>query len=505
LRVPAFSRIIEHTFEVSGGQMKVEADLTLLSSKVRAVVTALAALGDVVPSDVPGAMALEDTRALLRVKEQLDTLLLPRLRDIELRQLHELDALPSVGSWVEAQTTSVDRRQVVLARRLEGLPAVRRELESGRLSMLAAQRVGTAVEKVRGFLDRRDGLIDGLPAEDVLDAVILRGVPQLFGEALGGLSDDDLRLRRLLNDMAAVQSSGRSQVARVEEAFVALASRVETRSLAPALDQLVDALLPQRLEDLAERAHARRGLALERNSDGCGWRLEADLDDETGELLHTTLAAAMGTDPENVSDTALAEQARAEGRDPYTPSPAPSPRMVWERRHDALTTVLRDWLGSGIAGTRGKVVPHLLVRVGVDAMADAPGSLPAVGSSGRSLPASLVRRWACDSVITRFVMGLGNRVIEMSHSVRTIKTHERKAKLMETGGVCQAAGCHPPPGTPLIPHHPEAFARSRTTSFFDTVMFCDRSHHDLHEGGKTLLLKDGRLLSPDGWVSQIAA
>jgi hypothetical protein len=486
-------------------QVKVETDLALLSPGVRAVVAAMSALGEVAPAETPGPVALEDTRALLAVKEQLDAHLLQRVRDIELRQLHELDALPSVGTWIEAQTSSVDRRQVALARRLDGLPAVRRELESGRLSMLGAQRVGAAIEKVRGFLDQRDGLIDGLPAEDVLDAVILRGVPQLYGEALGGLSDDDLRLRRLLAELVAVQESGTSQVARVEAAFVALASRVESRSLPPALEQLVDALLPQRLEDLAARAHARRGLALERNSDGAGWRLEADLDDETGELLHTTLTAAMATDPENVTDTAVAAELRAEGSDPYSFGPGARPRKVWERRHDALTRVLRDWLGSGIAGTRGKVVPHLLVRIGADAMAGAPGSLPAVGSSGRPLPVSLVRRWACDSVITRFVMGLGNRVIEMSHTARTLKAHERKAKLMETGGVCQAAGCHPPPGTPLIPHHPEAFARSKTTSFFDTVMFCDRSHHDLHEGGKTLLLKDGRLLSPAGWVRQVAA
>jgi hypothetical protein len=483
--------------------VKVDADLATLSPDVRALVEAAAALGEVAPSEVPGPVALEDTRALLAVKEQLDAHLLQRMRDIELRQLHELDALPSVGTWIEAQTTSVDRRQVALARRLDRLPAVQRELESGRLSMLAAQRVAVAVERVRGFLDRPDGLIDGLPAEDVIDAVVLRGVPQLFGEALGGLSDDDLRLRRLLTELVAVQESGTSQVARVEEAFVALATRVESRCLRPALDQLVDALLPQQLEDRSARAHARRGLGLERNGDGSGWRLEGDLDDETGELLHTALTAAMATDPENVTDTATAAELREQGVDPFAPSPAVSPRRFWERRHDALTTVLRDWLGSGIAGTRGKVVPHLLVRVGVDAMRGEAGSLPGVGASGRTLPASLVRRWACDSAMTRFVMGLGNKVIEMSHTVRTLKAHERKAKVMETGGVCQAAGCHPPPGTPLIPHHPEAYARSKITSFFDTVMLCERSHHDVHEGGKTLRLKDGRLLSPQGWIAQI--
>jgi hypothetical protein len=91
----------------------------------------------------------------------------------------------------------------------------------------------------------------------------------------------------------------------------------------------------------------------------------------------------------------------------------------------------------------------------------------------------------------------------MSHTARTLKPHERQAKAMETGGVCQAAGCHPPPGTPLVPHHPDAFARSRATSFYDAVMLCDRSHDDLHVGGRTLRLKDGRLLGPHGWVPEI--
>ncbi|MCA1712151.1 MAG: 13E12 repeat family protein [Actinobacteria bacterium] len=484
--------------------MKVDADFSLLSPVVRTLVEAAVALREVAPAEVHGTTALEDTRALLLVKEQLETHLLQRLRDIELRQLHELDAMPSAGTWIEAQTTSVDRRQVALARRLDRLPAVRRELDSGRLSVLSAQRVALAVERVRGFLDRPDGLIDGLPAEDVLSAVLLRGVPQLYGEALGGLSDDDLRLRRLLSEMVTLQGSGASQVARVEEAFVALAARVESRSLRPALEQLVDALLPQQLEDRSARAHARPGLALHRNSDGTGWRLEADLDDETGELLHTTLTAAMATDPENVDDSSAAAGLRGV-EDPAVRASLPAPRRAWERRHDALKTVLRDWLGSGVAGSRGKVVPHLLVRVSVDALAGVPGALPAVGRSGHALPASLVRRWSCDSAITRFVMGLGNQVLEMSHTARTLKAHERKAKLMETGDVCQAAGCHPPPGTPLIPHHPEAYARSGLTSFYDTVMFCDRSHDDLHVGGKTLLLKDGRLLGPDGWVSRLAS
>lgn len=483
--------------------MTVDMGVAVLSPAVRAFVDATDAVCAVSPAEVPGPMALEDMRALLRAKEQLDAHLLTRVRDVEVRELYVYDAVGSVGAWIEINTTSMTRRDVSLARRLDRLPAVRRELGSGRLSMLKAQRLGVALDKVRGFLDAKDGRLGGLPAEDVLDSVILGGVPQLVGEAHGGLADDDVRVRRLMRDLVAIQASGTSQAARVEEAFVALATRVEPSFLVDGLEQLVDALLPMRLEKLNEEGHARRGLALARKGDGSGWRLEGDLDNEAGELLHTAMSAAMATDPENVDDTAARAEARAQGRDPYVRTPEGGPRRVWERRHDALVIVLRDWLGSGIAGSRGKVVPHILVRVGAEALSGVPGAMPAVGGSGRTIAKSLVKQWLCDSVVTRFVMGLGGRVIEMSHTARTLKPHERRAKLMETGEVCQAAGCHPPPGTPLVPHHPDAFARGGTTSFFDTVMLCDGSHDDIHVGGKTLRLKDGRLLGPNGWVPEI--
>jgi hypothetical protein len=295
----------------------------VLSPDVRALIAAMEAVCAATPAEVPGPVALEEARALLRAKEQLEVHLLSRVRDVEVRQLHEYDAMPSVGSWVEVQTSSVTRRHVSLARRLDRLPAVRRELEFGRLSILGAQRIGVAIDKVRGFLDSKDGLIGGLPAGDVLDGVVLRGVPQLFGEAHGGLAEDDVRVRGLMRDLVAIQSSATSQVARVEEAFVALATRIEPSFLPGGLEQLVDALLPHKLEKLTEEAHARRGLALAPKDDGSGWRLEADLDNEAGELLHTAMSAAMATDPDNVADTALRAEAREEGRNPFVRTPQP--------------------------------------------------------------------------------------------------------------------------------------------------------------------------------------
>jgi hypothetical protein len=34
-------------------------------------------------------------------------------------------------------------------------------------------------------------------------------------------------------------------------------------------------------------------------------------------------------------------------------------------------------------------------------------------------------------------------------------------------------------------------------------MLCDGSHDDVHVSGKTIRLKNGRLLGPNGWVPEI--
>jgi hypothetical protein len=206
-------------------------------------------------------------------------------------------------------------------------------------------------------------------------------------------------------------------------------------------------------------------------------------------------------------DTAAWTRARAEGWHEGDDLPADDlaegcagPRSVHQRRHDALRNGLRRYLDSGIAGLRDKVAPHLAVTVTLEALHDEPGALPPVAASGARLPRSLVRAWWCDSSVTRFVLGLGRKVIETSHTERTLKPHERRAKRLETGGRCQGAGCRRGPGHRLIPHHPTPWATTGTTSLSDSVLLCEQTHHDVHSGGRILRLKDGRRLGPQGWV-----
>ena len=146
------------------------------------------------------------------------------------------------------------------------------------------------------------------------------------------------------------------------------------------------------------------------------------------------------------------------------------------------------------------------MTIGADLLDQHPGAMPAVSATtGARLPASLIRRWLCDSTVTRFVLSLGGRVIETSHTERTLKPHERRAKKIETGNRCQIAGCRCGPGKPgnnrLVPHHPNAWATTGRTSLRDTLWTCDRHHHDLHTGKKTLRLRDGRWLHENGWTN----
>ena len=220
-----------------------------------------------------------------------------------------------------------------------------------------------------------------------------------------------------------------------------------------------------------------------------------------GELLFTVLQAELAIDPDNPLDTATFTELRAQGWTAKDDLPVcGGPRSIRQRHHDALGDALRRYLDSGITGLRDKVVPHLNVTVGLDQLAGNPGALPATGASGMSLPRSLVSRWACDSTITRFVLSLGRKVIETSHTARTLKAHERRAKLIETGSRCQAAGCSRGPGHRLTPHHATPWAECGTTSLSDTVLFCEQTHHHLHTG-RTIRLKDGRWLGPRGWVN----
>lgn len=514
--------------------------MELLSTPARLLVEAVALVRAQVPTDLPPAQALAETAVLLRELDRLRAVALARVADVETRQLHALDAAPSTGTWLQQRGGTLDRSDVALARRLPRMPALADAVADGALPLAAAEQVARAVDLLRRHVDRPDGRIGGADGERVLANVVVEGVLFQLAEARGGWDDDDPELDAVVDALVGILRSPQGQLARLEQAFVLLARRIDRPLLAQALERLVDAVLPQRLEDAAERGHRERGLRLRLKSDGSGWTLaRSDLDLECGAYLEAVLAAARATDPDNPADTSAwallrAEEARGPGSRPGAGSGgagpsgaaaattadsagafagsagaaaaephdggAPRPRSRVQRDHDALRLALRRLLDSGALGLRAKVAPHLTVTVPAAAVCEEPGALPAVTASGVALPAGLVRRLLCDCALTRAVLSLGRRVTEFSHTQRTLTAPERLAMLVQWGHRCAGAGCTSPPGSALVPHHATPWHRTGRTSLADSVPLCETTHHDLHEGGRTVRLRDGRLLGPDGWV-----
>jgi hypothetical protein len=478
------------------------------SAEVAQLRAVLEEVSTVDPVELPGAQALADARELLALRARLDAVVLRRLGDVETRKLHRLDASPTTTAWVRAQNAAVEASTITLARRLARLPKLEEAVRAGTLTPSAAARVGTAIEKLRRHVDRPDGLIDGQPGEAAVTAVVVDGALSAVGQALGGLADDDPRVLELTAQLSEISCWPTSQLARLEAAFVLLAQHIPADQLPAALGLLVDALLPNELEKRAAKHADEAQLSLQPHADGSGWLLRGELDLETGELLHTVLTAMSAVDPDNPTDTTAAQQLRESGwqfGDPLPDGIDPAgrpwdrPRSRSRRLHDALRLALRAILDSGELGLRDKVAPHIGVTISLGTLHREPGSAPATGGSGVALPLSLVKKWWCDSSITRYVLGLGHRVLESSHTQRTLKPHERRIKHLQTGGHCQGAGCCRGPGHPLIPHHVHAWARYGSTSLHETVLLCESDHNALHRG-ETITLKDGRRLNAAGWV-----
>ncbi len=470
---------------------------------------ALAAVAAVSPSSLPPEQALARTKALQVIQQQVEILTLEALSDVDRRQLFTLDDQPSTAAWVKAQPVpGVGRGDVTLARRLRAVPKVAEELRAGRMSTTTGTRLSAFLAKARPHLDRADGLIDGLDAEQVLYGVAVDGICQLVAEQIGGATAAEHDLAELRETLEDIVGAGGSQVERLEAALVVFAHRCDTALLPSGLSLLLDALLPAQHQKRTDRAEDERGFSLAHKGLGSGWHCKGDLDDETGEMLATVLDAAAATDADTPADTTAWREGRAAvGDDTLTPQdwPAeqPRPRTRAQQRHDALKDALRSLLGAGALGTRGKVLPHVGVSVGLDFLHGMPGSLPARTTHGARLARAQVRELLCRSTFTRLVLDAKRRVVEVSHTQRTSTGLERLLLGVQCGGVCQRKGCGngPATGHRLIPHHGELFSNTGRTSLADTVMFCEIDHdHELHGKGRTLELKDGRVLGPHGWV-----
>jgi hypothetical protein len=143
----------------------------------------------------------------------------------------------------------------------------------------------------------------------------------------------------------------------------------------------------------------------------------------------------------------------------------------------------------------------VLVSCTVEALEGRAGVLPgtlATPAGPQTLSTSRLRRLACDGHLSAVLLDAAGQPVGASSSRRHANARQRRAITAAQGWLCAVNGC-PRPWT--VPHHVEPFWLSGRTVQRDLRGVCDGCHHDVHDGHRTLRLRDGRLIDELGWRS----
>ena len=487
-----------------------------------------------VPVDQPGPQALQRLRTVLACAERLRAAQLLAVRDLDARELYALDAAGNARTWLRRQPGGEDG-QVTLARRLAQRPHVTSALTAARIGVRTASQLCTALEHVPDTLD-----------DDVVVAVAQDGIGPLLRTATGGTPETDgpdhgQAAADVLTQRAADQSvldaccadTLTAPAARMEPAFVLLAERLSPADLPAALRTLLDPLQPdgtdtdtdqtdpyyfelrtlldgdvdlrghldaetgQSLAAEIERriSHANTTARQARTAATEAQQNEADEDEGQDEEGEGEGVSASGEDAEDGDD----KHALRDDPDDHEHADPQRPISAGRRRHDAL----RDLLTDAATAAPGQPAPAALTIIAsLDAVADHLGALPAqlLLPDGRTtvLPTETLQRLGCTSTLDAVLLDALGNPVGASHTRRMPNRAERRAMHARWGRRCAVHGC-----TRLrtVPHHVIPWRLSHLTRLQDLIPLCASCHHDIHEGHRTLRLRDGRHIHDHGWTT----
>jgi hypothetical protein len=166
---------------------------------------------------------------------------------------------------------------------------------------------------------------------------------------------------------------------------------------------------------------------------------------------------------------------------------------------DALVQLCDNQLAAGTLPQLRGHKPQVLVKVGIEDLAD-PATGPGAAELGFGATTSAARaRWlACDSQVTRIVIGPGGVPLDYGRTVRLVPPHVRRAAEVRDGG-CVFAGCGAPTWWCDV-HHVLEWINGGATSLDNSALLCERHHTKVHHGFRVERLPDGRWRTwrPDG-------
>lgn len=195
----------------------------------------------------------------------------------------------------------------------------------------------------------------------------------------------------------------------------------------------------------------RRGLSMSRSWDGMR-RVDGWLTSVAAAAIEAALAAHMPPPAED---------------DDRTPR---------QRRHDALEELARSYLDHGDTPQVGGEKLHIVLLADLDAVRGIAGGTHETLDGGDIVDVETLRMLACDSSISRIVLGPDSEILDVGRKTRVWTTAQRRA-IVARDRHCRAPGCERPPRWCDI-HHLDHWVDGGVTSVEKGKLLC-RFHHVL--------------------------
>jgi len=243
-------------------------------------------------------------------------------------------------------------------------------------------------------------------------------------------------------------------LARFDEAWTAVATEAPHQVLVAAVQAFKDALDPDGPEP--DPTEGRR-LTIAKHADGSVTG-RFDLDAVGGEKVQAALESIVQADRPKGDERTRAQQ-----------------------NADALVQLCDNQLASGNLPFLRTVKPQVFVTVDLDDLVD-PATGPGAARTGFGATLSAARaRWvACDSTVTRIVLGPDGLPLDVGRTHRVVPPHLRRA-VEQRDGHCVFAGCGAPTHWCDV-HHLVEWINDGDTSLDNSALLCERHHTKVHHG-----------------------
>jgi hypothetical protein len=253
-------------------------------------------------------------------------------------------------------------------------------------------------------------------------------------------------------DRAAAQDIDLTQI---EQALVTLATTAPYQDLQAAVATYLARLDPDGAEPDPTEG---RSLTLSQHPDG-SWTCSGTFDTVGGEKVATALES-------------IAAASRCAGDTRTRP----------QRLADALVQLADLALASGQLPILRTTKPHVGVLVGIDDLVD-PATGPGAATTGLGAAISAARaRWiACDSNLSRIIIGPDSAPIDVGRTKRVVPPHIRKAVEVRDRH-CVFTGCQAPTWWCEVHHLLEWALHDGETSLDNSALLCERHHTKIHHG-----------------------